>query len=368
MAEEKKKAKTSKENQDKYVAYISTYTRGDNHGIKIYDVDMETGRFKEKDEVDISNSSYVTVSHNGKYLYSITDLGVESYKIAPDGTLDLINFAPINGMRGCYLATDYTDRYLMVAGYHDGKLTVLHIKENGGVGKITDEVFHKGLGSMADRNFRPHIASARMTHDNRYILVADQGMDHVNVYELNQETGKIKLVDIIRCELESSPRQIKLSKDGKFIYICLEATCKIDVYEYTFDGKTPSFEKIQTVDVIKFEDGAPSALSALSFSSDYKYILTTVAGDNSVAIFAADEKTGLLTKKLLLPVSGDYPKDAEILPGNKFLVSLNHESNEMSFFKLDIENGTMIMNGDFVKVNTPNCILIHKLNNQTDEK
>ena len=94
MAEEKKKAKSSKENQDKYVAYISTYTRGDNHGIKIYDVDMETGRFKEKDEVDISNSSYVTVSHNGKYLYSITDLGVESYKIAPDGTLDLINFAP----------------------------------------------------------------------------------------------------------------------------------------------------------------------------------------------------------------------------------------------------------------------------------
>ena len=73
-------------------------------------------------------------------------------------------------------------------------------------------------------------------------------------------------------------------------------------------------------------------------------------------------------KKLILPVSGDYPKDAEILPGNKFLVSLNHESNEMSFFKLDIEQGTMIMNGDFVKVNTPNCILIHKLNNDTEEK
>ena len=342
MAEEKKK--TSKAaSKDKYVAYVSTYTMGDNHGIKVYDVNMETGRFTEKDEVEISNSSYITTSHNGKYLYSITDLGVESYRIAEDGTLDLINFAPINGMRGCYLATDYTDKYLMVAGYHDGKLTVLHLKDNGGVGKITDEVFHKGLGSMADRNFRPHIASARMTHDNRYILVADQGMDHVNVYELNHETGKIKLVDIIRCQLESSPRQIKLSRDGRFIYICLEATCKIDVYEYTFDGKAPVFEKIQTVDVVK---------------------LTTIAGDNSVAIFSADPETGMLEKKLLLPVSGDYPKDAEILPGNKFLVSLNHESNEMSFFKLDIEKGTMIMNGGFLKVNTPNCILIHKLNRE----
>ena len=364
MAEEKKNAsKASKKESDKYVAYISTYTMGDNHGIKIYDVDMNTGRFTEKDEVEITNSSYVTCSHNGKYLYSITDLGVESYKINPDGTLDLINFAPINGMRGCYIATDYTDKYLMVAGYHDGKLTVLHIKDNGGVGKITDEVFHKGLGSLADRNFRPHIASARMTHDNRYILVADQGMDHVNVYELNKDNGKIKLVDIIRCELESSPRQIKLSKDGRFIYICLEATCKIDVYEYNFDGKEPHFEKIQTMDVVKHEDGANMALSALSFSQDYKYLLTTIAGDNSVAIFSVDEKTGLLEKKLLLPVSGDYPKDAEILPGNKFLVSLNHESNEMSFFKLDIENGQMVMNGNFVHVNTPNCILIHKLEN-----
>ena len=367
MADEKTKtAKTSKKSKDRYVAYVSTYTQGDNHGIKIFDVNMETGRLKEKDEVEITNSSYVTISHNGKYLYSITDLGVESYKIASDGTLDLINFAPINGMRGCYLATDYTDKYLMVAGYHDGKLTVLHLKENGGVGRITDEIFHKGLGSMADRNFRPHIASARMTHDNRYILVADQGMDHVNVYDLDKKTGKIKLVDIIRCELESSPRQIKLSKDGRFIYICLEATCKIEVYEYTFDGKNPHFEKIQTVDVIKLEDGVSSALSALSFSKDYKYLLTTIAGDNSVAIFSADEKTGMLEKKLLLPVSGDYPKDAEILPGNEYLVSLNHESNEMSFFKLDIENGQMVMNGNFVKIKTPNCIIIHKLEENAD--
>ena len=53
--------------KDKYVAYVSTYTSGmtDNiHGIKIYDVDVEKGRFTEKDQVEITNSSYVTISHN----------------------------------------------------------------------------------------------------------------------------------------------------------------------------------------------------------------------------------------------------------------------------------------------------------------
>ena len=74
---------------DKYVAYVSTYTQGDNHGIRIYDVDMEKGRFYEKDQVEITNSSYVTISHNEKYLYSITDFGVEAYVIKKDGTLVL---------------------------------------------------------------------------------------------------------------------------------------------------------------------------------------------------------------------------------------------------------------------------------------
>ena len=59
--------------KEKYVAYVSTYTIGDSHGIRVYDVDMEKGRFLEKDKVEITNSSYVTVSHNGKCLYSITD-------------------------------------------------------------------------------------------------------------------------------------------------------------------------------------------------------------------------------------------------------------------------------------------------------
>ena len=93
----------------KYVAYISSYTQGDSHGIRIFDVDMKNGRFKEKDKVEITNSSYLTISHNGKFLYSITDFGVEAYTIMPDGDLELINFAPINVM-SCRLYTSPTPR------------------------------------------------------------------------------------------------------------------------------------------------------------------------------------------------------------------------------------------------------------------
>ena len=135
----------------KYVAYVSCYTQGSKVGMRVYDVDMEAGKFTEKEQVQISNSSYVTISHNRKVLYSITDQGVEAYNIKKDGTLETISAASINGMRGCYLSTDYTDRFLFVAGYHDGKITVLRLDEDGKIGEITDEVYHKGIGSV-----RPH--------------------------------------------------------------------------------------------------------------------------------------------------------------------------------------------------------------------
>lgn len=345
----------------KYVAYVSTYTQGDRHGIKIYDVDMEKGRFVEKDKVEITNSSYVSIAHNKKWLYSITDFGVESYKILKDGSLELLNFAPINGMRGCYVSTDYTDKFLFVAGYHDGKLTVLRLHEDGSIGEITDEVYHKGLGTIAERNFRPHINCARVTHDNKYLLVTDQGMDHVNVYALDAVKGKVKLVDVIRSEMESGPRHVKISKDGRFIYIIHEWKCYIDVYSYEDREGDPFFEKIQTVATAKIDKGNNNASSALSFSADYNYLLTTNAGDNSVVLYNVNQEDGTITQNFALPISGEYPKDANLFPNNKFLVSLNHESNDMTFFHVDLEAGTLIMNGPEVKVDVPNCIVFYEL-------
>ena len=148
----------------KFVAYVSSYTRGkgEKYGIRIYDVDMENGYLIEKQQIEISNSSYVTISHNRKYLYSITDFGIEAYRIIKGGDLEQINLASINGMRGSYLSTDYEDEFLFVSGYHDGKITVLRLNEDGSVGDICDELFLKGLGSIAERNFRPHVQCVKM--------------------------------------------------------------------------------------------------------------------------------------------------------------------------------------------------------------
>lgn len=185
-------------------------------------------------------------------------------------------------------------------------------------------------------------------------------MDHVNVYSLNQITGKLKLVDIIRSEMNSAPRHIKTSKDGKYIYIVHELKNYIDVYKYTLENNIPSFEKIQTISTMNSYHSTNTAASALNISSDFKYIISSNAGDNSVIVYKILQD-GTLDKLFCLPISGSYPKDATLFPDNKHLVSCNHESNTLTFFNVDMEARTLIMNGPELKVDKPNCIIFHKL-------
>lgn len=342
----------------KYVAYVASYTINHNAGIHIYDVDDKNGKLSPRGEISIHNASYITTSRSKKYLYSITDRGVEAFSITKTGDLEPLNFADINGMRGCYLSTDYTDKFLFVAGYHDGKITVLTINPDGSLGHITDEIFHRGLSTVAERNFRPHVSCVKMTPDNKYLCAADLGLDHIKVYKLNFETGKLKLVDIVRSEVESAPRHINFSDNGKFAYVIHEQKNYISVYSYEEENGNHLFTNIQTVSTLNSYHAGGSSASAMRFTEDGNYLFCSNAGDNSVGFFKVDKETGLLTKINVLPISGTYPKDISIFPNGKHLVSLNHESNTMTFFSVDYEKGTIVMNGKEIQVDTGNCIIM----------
>ncbi|MDE6975619.1 MAG: beta-propeller fold lactonase family protein, partial [Lachnospiraceae bacterium] len=120
-------------------------------------------------------------------------------------------------------------------------------------------------------------------------------------------------------------------------------------------------EKIQTISTLNDYHAGGSAASALNISEDFKYLCSSNAGDNSVTLYSIDPESGLLTKILCLPISGDYPKDAILFPDNRHLVSLNHESDTMTFFNVDMEKKIIVMNGSEMKVDQPNCIIFHKI-------
>ena len=345
----------------KYMAYVGSYSyTGKAKGITVYDVDVEKGTFKERCEVEVDNSSYVIASHNGKNLYSIADEGVVSFRILENGSLSRLNSRNIKGMRGCHLSTDAEDRYIFVSGYHDGKATVLRLNEDGSVGPIVDGVFHKGYGSVAERNFRPHVSCTRLSPDGKYVLAADLGIDQVRIYRFDDE--KLVQVDAIRCERESAPRYFLFSADGRFMYLMYEQKNVIDVFSYESGEKVPKIEKIQTISSIG--DKTYSELTAacsLRMTHDQRHVFCSNAGDNAVSIYSRDEESGLLEFLCCLPISGDYPKDIAIFPDQNHIVSVNHETGSMTFFKVDYEKHLLIMSSREIPVNEPNCCKIVKI-------
>lgn len=348
--------------EKKYVAYVGSYSyTGEAKGITIYDVDMKRGHFTKRAEVEVDNSSYLALSHNKRILYSIADEGIVSFHIEQDGSLSRLNSAKIKGMRGCHLYISKEDKYIFVSGYHDAKLTMLSLKADGAVGSIFDAVYHRGIGSVVERNFTPHISHSTLTPDEKFVLACDLGIDQIKIYLLDKKERRLVLNDSIRCELNSAPLSCTFSPDGHFLYVLYEQKNAIDVFSYTYNegSKAPIFEKIQSI-ACNYNNN-PSALIAgtcMSFSHDFNYLFSGNAGDNAVSMFHINKDSGLLENKLYLPISGEYPKDIAVFPDDRHIASINHESGTITFFKVDYEKNLIVMSANEVKVNQPNYCII----------
>ncbi|MDR2889677.1 MAG: beta-propeller fold lactonase family protein [Lachnospiraceae bacterium] len=347
-----------------YVAYVGTYTHGTSIGIHIYDVDIVAGVMKSRKVVPINNPSHLTVSKNGKFLYSIADEGVEAFRILPDGDLEKINGKPIGGIRGCYVDVDNQNRFLFVGGYHDGRVSMMRLREDGGIEGIADGVFHKGMGrNIAERNSKPHVNCVKLTPvKQNYLCAVDGGLDHVKIYKIDYEAGKLTVADILRCPLDSAPRMICFSPDEEYAYVLCELKNTIEIYKYNCTPNGPKFEFIESVSVMDAKDKASgSGASDLEMSDDGKYLFCSIAGKNAATIYEVNDSEGKLTLVCSNDISGDYPKTLGVFPGGQHFASLNHDSDEITIFQMDFEKKQFLMRTKPLYIETPNCIYIHKL-------
>ncbi len=344
-----------------YVAYVGTYTNGSSKGIHIYDVDLKEGLLYLRKVVPVNNSSYITRSKNEKYLYSIADEGVRAFEIQPDGDLKAINQIDINGMRGCHMSVDQEGKYLFVAGYHDGKVTVVHTHKDGKLGSLMDGVFHKGIGAVNERSFRPHVCCVRVTPDNKFLCAVDNGIDQIVLYKINHIHNKLQKVDILRMGTEAGPRSIHFSKNGKFAYVLCEITNVVRVYSYEVINGYPTFDLIQEVSTLSDERDPHDAASALRISYDGQYLFCSTSGDDSVACYKIDQEKGYLDRLLSLPTAGRYPKDIALFPDQKHVAVVNNGEGNITTFSIDYDKKVLVMKGKPQEVDTPNAMVFQKI-------
>ncbi len=349
---------------EKFVAYVGTYTHENSVGIHVYDVDVEHGALTERSVAEINNPSYLTIAKSGKYLYSIADEGVASFNIDQNGDLEKTSQKQIGGMRGCFVEVDTKNRYLFVGGYHDGRVTMMRLNDDGTIEGIADGIFHRGVAyTKTERRIdHPMVSCVKLTRDEKYLLAVDHGLSQVKVYRIDYEAGKLKLVDIIRCILDSAPRTIRFSHDGRFCYILDEVANIIEVYSYHEEDDKPVFERIQKISVLDKKYGMLTEATCMCQSFKGDYMCVSIDGYNGMSVLKRDNDTGMLSFEQITKISGDFPKSVSMLPGDEFVAVMNHDSNEIRTFQMvHGERPYVLQRSAPVKVNQPNCVRILKL-------
>jgi 6-phosphogluconolactonase len=348
---------------EQYVAYVGTYTHGSSRGIHIYDIEPATWKMRERKVVPINNPSDIVVSKDRRFLYSIADEGVRSFRIQKDGDLQPLNAAWTGAMRGTDLEISKDGKYLFVGGYHDGSVSVLHVNEDGSIGAIADNVFHenttKGLTKSASA---PHVTCIRQLPDEAGFAAVDSGLDHVKIYHIQPKTGKLKLHDILRLEINSSPIVIRFSADGRFSYLLSEADNTITVFHLGTDKDGfNTFETIQKIPCSEEKDFHSIAACSMELTMGGKHLLVGNNGTNTMSVFNVDLNTGLLNKLFENRTSGSYPKALGLMPDNRHVAVLAHDTNEIISLYMNYPKNYFLMDAKPIRVEQPNCIAICKL-------
>lgn len=116
--------------------FIGTYTNSDtDDGVFLYKLNTQSGQSEFISKVQSENSSFMTLSRDQKYLYTVGENGAENSKVSSfefdksKGILTFINSRPTYGADPCYIETNNEESYLLTANYSGGSITVFPIDE-----------------------------------------------------------------------------------------------------------------------------------------------------------------------------------------------------------------------------------------------
>ena len=133
------------------------------------------------------------------------------------------------------------------------------------------------------------------------------------------------------------------------------------LFRSVLENGNPEFEMIQAISTKDPKENEICSAASMEFSPDGRYLFCTDAGINAVLVFGVDQETGKLTLVCNSRISGEFPKAVAVFPGGRYFMCLNHDNNAIGVFSMNYEGKYFLMHGKPVKVETPNCVYIHKL-------
>ena len=341
-----------------------TYTSGKSEGIYVYQFNSDDGSAKAVSSVKISNPSFVAVSPDEKFVYSVEEDAAKNGKEGEitafsfnkeTGKLSFLNRKPTGGDHPCYVSVDKTGKWVVAGNYSSGSLSVLPVQANGSLGVATTIIQHKGSGPDKARQNSPHVHCTLFSADNRFLFVPDLGIDKVMIYAFDSATGKLTPAKqpFIQLNGGAGPRHICFHPSDKYAYLMEELTGTVVVFKYK-NGKLTIKQRISNMPV---GDTGNAASADIHVSPDGNFLYASNRGDaNTIGIFSINPKNGKLLFIAHQPTLGKTPRNFNLDPSGNFLLVANQNSDEIVIFKRDTKTGLLTDTQNRIKTGKPVCL------------
>jgi 6-phosphogluconolactonase len=258
------------------------------------------------------------------------------------------------------VSIDHTGKALFVANYGSGSLESFPILADGSIGERASFIQNEGSSANKARQQGPHAHSANISPDNRFLVLADLGLDKLLVFKIDPATAKLTPNDppFTSVKPGSGPRHFVFSPNAKFGYVINEMGNTIIGFSY--DKQKGTLKEIQSVGTLADDFKGENTTAEIAISSDGKFVYGSNRGSGTIAVYSVNMSTGMLTKVQDAASGGTTIRSFGIDPSGQFLLAGLQEKNSVVEFRVDKGTGKLSLSGEKVEAETPVCVRFWK--------
>ncbi len=356
------------------LVYVGTYVSDSDESIVIYELDAATGALERVGAADGgSNPSFLALHPSGGTLYAVNEVGdagggqtpsgaLSAFTVEPGGReLAFLNWQPTLGPGPCHVSVEASGRYALVANYSGGSVAMFPIQPDGSLAEASAFVQHEGQGPNPNRQEGPHAHSITPDPGNRFALVADLGLDRVLVYRMGWDDGSLQPNEPPYAQLHpgAGPRHIAFHPNGRYVYVIDELDSTMAAFAY--DAAAGGLQHLQTLPTLPEGWEGTNYPADVHVSACGRFLYGSNRGHDSIATYAIDADTGLLTLGGVTPCGGAWPRNFALDPSGAFLLAANQNSDTIVTYRLDADSGLPQETGQVTEVARPVCIKMRRL-------
>jgi 6-phosphogluconolactonase len=346
--------------------YVGTYTTGKSEGIYQYRLNLSSGELTHVATTrGVVNPSFLALAPSRRYLYAVNEVqefaGKKSGAVSAfavdqkTGELRLLNQQASLGADPCYVDVDGHGRFVLIANYTGGNVTVFPVQSDGSLGASTDMKQGRGSSLNRERQEGPHAHCIVLDPNNRFAYSCDLGADKIMIFRFDARNGKLLPGETpwVQVKPGTGPRHLAFHPGGKYVYVLNELHSTVSTFRR--DPEKGSLKELQTLTALPKDFTGTNTGADIHVSPDGRFLYGSNRGHDSIAIFAIDRRGGLATVGHE-STRGKTPRNFAIDPTGTFLLVANQKSDNIVVFRIDQRTGRLSSTGHIAEAPAPVCL------------